>query len=1055
MRKYIYLLTFLLISSIGFAQDGNLFNPINSVAKIPQSPEVAAFEKFSGSVNMYSGVPTIGMPIYTLQGKEISVPISLSYDASGIKVDQIATNIGLGWNLNYGGVVTRNVNGLPDDYLSSGGVLSHPIYKTNTTQIWLAYLTDKGNIHGTHDTSSGANSARQTYDWYQKNGVDLQPDTFSFNVNGLSGTILIDYSSTPLNAYCLEDANLKVELEKDANESIINFTIKDTNGNLYTFGMAENTTHRTSPTDDLANEYIQTYTTAWYLTKIETPNNIDTFTFNYTADQWVDKQIVTELERFELLQYGCNGSFYFQSINNLGYNKYLKNQIRLTNINYNDKEVLKITTANNTRDDLENVKKIIKLEVFDRISPTSSNNPILIVDFDNTNYFTDGSSNPSFLDKRLKLDGIKIYRDDNTKAKEYEFDYYAGNIPDRLSNERDFWGYYNGESGNQNLAPSLNLDYSDIANYNSLFTSPPNASNAPTTNRKPNIFFSKIGTLKSIIFPTGGKSTYEYEEHKVKISSTLKKVGGLRIRKVINETLDPVTNENDILETYYLYDDLKKLVDDNVLTIPTAPFNMVNYSSGIAQQDLNFENFFEIDTDGSGCTNNKKYILNNNVSIIAPNNITYSKVTELRFNKNTTGSQFEGCTVTEFNNGLYDGGQGVAEEVAPYYNLNLDFGEIKSQRIYDNNLNLLQETSSDYKTDFLPISQLPFPEKVGLIMHKNNPSGTTGGSPGCKRYGETNGQWNYYFMFNTPQTSCPTNTSSVPDYSHYYNTPSYGYRQLWKKLVSTTTKTHENNQTLEQSTFYSYTSTFHNLATEIITKDSKGRNSKTEIIYPQDKSLLVNYPTASDNVLQDLIGRNQLTTPIEVTKYYQTPNLAAYSKTSQQRRFFDEFSTDKIYPSKVQVSKGIAPLEDRMIYHSYDEYGNLKEVAYPNGAHQIYIWGYKGEHLLAEIINSTYIGMPTPLEDTIAAIRTASDSEDSQGEENSLRTALNNLRNDTYFADSQITVYTYDPGIGVKSVTDVRGYTTYYYYDQHNRLDYATDQEGNVLSKNEYKLRIN
>ncbi|MCF6296923.1 MAG: hypothetical protein L3J08_02910 [Flavobacteriaceae bacterium] len=478
------------------------------------------------------------------------------------------------------------------------------------------------------------------------------------------------------------------------------------------------------------------------------------------------------------------------------------------------------------------------------------------------------------------------------------------------------------------------------------------------------------------------------------------------------------------------------------------------FSSGLAQQDLNFSTTLKRDTNGGNCEATKNYFLNNNAAISVPNNITYTEVTELRFNKNAQTSQFEGCTVTIFYNDTYEAGQGITEELQPFYNQNLDFGEIKFQRTYDKDLNLLQETSSIYEVVTLPLSQQPFPEKVGLIMFKNNPATqTTGGSPGCKVYEYINGEFSYYFSFDTP---CSIGTpSSPPEYSHYFNTPGYGYKQRWKKLLSTTTKTHENNQTLEQSTTYSYNSSFHNLATEIITKDSKGRNSKTNIIYPQDKSLLVNYPPVSDLVLQDLIDRNQLTTPIEVTKYYQTPNLAAYSKTSQQRRFFDEFSTDKIYPSKVQVSKGTTSLEDRIIYHSYDEYGNLKEVAYPNGVHQIYIWGYNGEHLLAEIINSTYIGMSTPLEDTIMDIQTASDSEDSQGEENSLRTALNNLRNETYFADSQITVYTYDPGIGVKSVTDVRGYTTYYYYDQHNRLDYATDQEGNVLSKNEYKLRIN
>ena len=84
--------------------------------QLQQSPAVAAFEKDGASpVNLYSGTPNISIPIYSLQGNEMSMPISLTYDASGIKVDHIATNIVLGSNLNFGGVVSRTVNHLPDD----------------------------------------------------------------------------------------------------------------------------------------------------------------------------------------------------------------------------------------------------------------------------------------------------------------------------------------------------------------------------------------------------------------------------------------------------------------------------------------------------------------------------------------------------------------------------------------------------------------------------------------------------------------------------------------------------------------------------------------------------------------------------------------------------------------------------------------------------------------------------------------------------------------------------------------------------------------------------
>ena len=49
-----------------------------------------------------------------------------------------------------------------------------------------------------------------------------------------------------------------------------------------------------------------------------------------------------------------------------------------------------------------------------------------------------------------------------------------------------------------------------------------------------------------------------------------------------------------------------------------------------------------------------------------------------------------------------------------------------------------------------------------------------------------------------------------------------------------------------------------------------------------------------------------------------------------------------------------------------------------------------------------------------------------------------------------VSTYTYDPLIGVTSMTDPRGQTIYYEYDEFNRLKHVKDQDGNILSKNDY-----
>ena len=60
-------------------------------------------------INLSTGVPNISIPLYTIDLGTFKLPITLDYHASGIKVDQEATWVGLGWNLNYGAQIILSV----------------------------------------------------------------------------------------------------------------------------------------------------------------------------------------------------------------------------------------------------------------------------------------------------------------------------------------------------------------------------------------------------------------------------------------------------------------------------------------------------------------------------------------------------------------------------------------------------------------------------------------------------------------------------------------------------------------------------------------------------------------------------------------------------------------------------------------------------------------------------------------------------------------------------------------------------------------------------------
>ncbi|TAE87424.1 MAG: hypothetical protein EAY81_04130 [Bacteroidetes bacterium] len=94
----------------------------------PSQPEVQSFEPFSTSemVNLSSGDMTYNIPLIDVDG----YPVNISY-SSGITMDQEASWVGLGWNINPG-VINRNMRGIPDDF--NGDVVTKESHiKANNT----------------------------------------------------------------------------------------------------------------------------------------------------------------------------------------------------------------------------------------------------------------------------------------------------------------------------------------------------------------------------------------------------------------------------------------------------------------------------------------------------------------------------------------------------------------------------------------------------------------------------------------------------------------------------------------------------------------------------------------------------------------------------------------------------------------------------------------------------------------------------------------------------------------------------------------------------------
>ncbi|MBB5334830.1 hypothetical protein [Chryseobacterium koreense] len=154
------------------------------------------------------------------------------------------------------------------------------------------------------------------------------------------------------------------------------------------------------------------------------------------------------------------------------------------------------------------------------------------------------------------------------------------------------------------------------------------------------------------------------------------------------------------------------------------------------------------------------------------------------------------------------------------------------------------------------------------------------------------------------------------------------------------------------------------------------------------------------------------------------------------------------------------------VEYKYDISGNIIQYTLNpdengDGTSVAIIWGYKRTQPIAKIEGAT---MPNQIlakitdipQNLIDSIVSASDDDADYGteaSENALLAALDDFRTDAQLSGFQITTYTYDPLIGVRSITPPSGIREYYNYDAANRLKEVKDINGNMLKEYQYHYK--
>ena len=83
---------------------------------IPPSPQSAELiRRIDIPPANYTGIPGQEIHIFNIESKELRLPVSVTYNFSGLRPAEKNGILGLGWSLNAGGRITRSVRKSPDE----------------------------------------------------------------------------------------------------------------------------------------------------------------------------------------------------------------------------------------------------------------------------------------------------------------------------------------------------------------------------------------------------------------------------------------------------------------------------------------------------------------------------------------------------------------------------------------------------------------------------------------------------------------------------------------------------------------------------------------------------------------------------------------------------------------------------------------------------------------------------------------------------------------------------------------------------------------------------
>lgn len=515
-------------------------DPSNGVVVEPAT-SMSQFMRYGNTpVSLYTGSVDFSVPIYTYEDHEFNVPISLMYAFTGQKPNDPAGSVGLGWVLNAGGCVTRQINHLPDEAVGTGSDIVYGFYELYQNGWEVPNIVSS--------TYPFWNTSDYFYPMGSKN-VEAEPDVFSFNFMGHSGKfmfwggkqIVVFETSNPKGNYIIEP--------KVAYAKITGFEIRTKDGYTYKFGGNENLNTANDITSynykfgTWLNNYIGPQV-MWPLVSITSPSG-RTLTLEYERpDEYVvNARPTSYLIDKEIFEGNPEKELKWSHIACLSEQKqkslYLK-KISLSNVfsvafNYSGIRKRESYYGRQGKNLTEmTTERLLKSVVVEDLSNHTTVKTVTLGHIE-------GQPNPVPVLRSVSISDIGSYyfnywnQEDKSLANCWTP--YKGTLG------IDHWGYSNGKN---------NTGYLSYFPASSMVD---NKETITSYERHPDFKYALCGALQEIYYPSGGKTEFTYEPNDYSVAlikSGLKLgepyledcagdkiAGGIRIKKIIDYNYDP------------------------------------------------------------------------------------------------------------------------------------------------------------------------------------------------------------------------------------------------------------------------------------------------------------------------------------------------------------------------------------------------------------------------------------------------------------------------------------------------------------------------------------